>query len=373
MKELVDKLRSLLGGASEHPVFPKVELVGAPVLGPEGVTVSLRVGDVVEGPVPMERAADLYEARERAIKLEAEDPYHYGYEPRFWAEVDWLVAELRAEFPGQVIEVCLLGGNRAAKTEYAAKRMCEAMDLNRHWLVWFMHTDQSSSRGVQQERVWKYLPPQFKPKETGKFRKGVQQRMNYNSSTGFTENCFGLPHGCRAVFKFYSGDADSLEGDQPHVVWSDERIPLNWIKALAVRLLTRAGQTEQLAKELRVLLQARAAGGVDEVPRELRARMWQGVHLVTFTPLDGLTPAVSRFVDGAQTVLAQEARELPVVGPNDVVTGFAMLPRVKRQPGAPVAAAWFWNVDNKHGGNHEGMRKLARQERWSDAEKKINF
>jgi hypothetical protein len=354
---LGERVAALLSKQEAHPVFPRLEVVFDSDDDGSAASihhVTLRIDGQLRQHLTGEEVLKLYEGRKKRIHQEKTDPYNYGYEPPMWAVVDWLIVQLRVEHPGEVIEVVILGGNRAGKTDYAAKRMCEAMDVNEEWLVWAFHTDQSSSRSVQQDRFWKYLPADLKP-DSGKAKKTLNARMNYNVVTGFTENCFSLPHGARCVFKFYSGDAKALEGDQPHIVWSDERIPLAWIEAIAIRLATRAGQTYGLSEQLRPYWEAHrdaiisGQGSTVVLPKILRAKMWQGVHLVTFTPLDGLTPAVAQFVKGARTEASQPASQLPIIGPDNSVIGHQFMPRLRRRPGTAIAAAWFWNEDNKHG------------------------
>lgn len=361
---------AMLKRQTDHPVWPKLE-----VHVEEGGDIVAKLnGREVErfGAAKMGRVGEMFDSREKAIKLEREDPYNYGYEPPFWGELDWFIARMRADYPGEVVEVCIFGGNRAGKTDYCAKRMIEVMDMNPNWLMWNFHTDQKSSRAVQQERVWGYMPLHRKPAE-GKVKKNVRARMNYNAQSGFTENGFALDNGSRCEFKFYSGDADSLEGDQPGTVWSDERIPLEWVKAIAVRLITRASQTGGLCEDLKAAIAKHDAGDLEKIPRALRCRMWQGVHIVSFTPLDGVTPAVSRFTKGARTIKAQEGKQLPIIGEGNKVTGYEMMPRLVQQDGAPRGAAWFFNEDNRHGGGHKTMVAMAKKEQWGDDEKKIKL
>ncbi len=369
VEELRARVDALLSRQSDHPVWPRLYVELDAIENVERLTVEAGGKVVVMSPSDLLRH---FEGRERAIKMEADDPYNHGYEPAFWNALDWFIAELRATYPKEVVEVCIFGGNRAGKTDYAAKRVCEAVGENKNWLVWCFHTEQKSSRAIQQSRIWTYFPTQHKPAE-GKVRKTIRQRINYNPETGFTENGFTVPNESQCIFKFYSGNADALEGDQPHFVWSDERIPIDWIEAIAVRLLTRAGQLGGLIGELEEALERHRAGELERMPRALRCRMWQGVHLVTFTPLDGLTPAVGRFTKGARTMLAGEARQLPVLGDGGKVTGYEQMPRLVVQDGSPTAAAYFWNEDNRHGGNHEGMVKLAAKKNWTRADRQIKF
>jgi len=351
MSEMATILEGVVARQAAHPVYPRIVVALGERAGEVKVTVGERT--VV---VPAGEALRMIEGRQRAIALEESDPFRHGYEAPFWREVDWAVAELRCRDGNQrsVLEVLIQGGNRSAKTEYAAKRFVLALALNAGWLVWAFAFDQGGSRSIQQRRVWKYLPAEFKPM-SGRARKTERVKLNYNQETGFTENIFSLGNGSASHFKFYSGDVKALEGDEPDMVWSDEEIPVEWVEALNTRLITKAGKLDVIREELVGALAMRARGEMDELPLGLRSRMWRGVHLITFTPISGQTPTVRRFTAGATVVRSVPAELLPIRDAAGGVCGYEHVPRLMRCSDASRLAAYFHTYDNAHGGNYEGM------------------
>jgi len=344
-------LTAVVEAQAEHPVYPRLRIE----LGETAGVVRVCVGkQVLE--MPADQAAVMLEGRERSIRLEAEDPFRYGYEPPFWAAVDWAVAELVCK-PGNecaVLEVLIQGGNRAGKTDYAAKRFIEALVLNDRWLCWGFHSDQAASRSVQQRRSWNYMPPEHKP-ATGKLRKTVRARMNYNQESGFTENMFSLPNGSAAHYKFYSADVKGLEGDEPDFCWSDEEIPEEWVEAIGVRLITKAGKRGHLIATLRGELAKRQQNPEHVLPRTVRAQMWRGCHLITFTPISGLTPTVRRFTKRATSLVTVPAELLPIRDGDGGILAYEHVPRVMRCADTNRLVVYFHTYDNLHGGNYQGM------------------
>ncbi len=335
-------LQAVIDAQPEHPVYPKV-------------TAELLAGR------PVEVGLQLLEGRARMLKAEAEDPFRYGHEPEFWDVVDWEVARMRMAQPGVVLEILIMGGNRAAKTEFAAKRSVAGLALNAGWLACLLHADEGSSRAVQQKRVWKYLPPEWKP-DSGKARKTKVQKMNYNELSGFTENAFALSNGSQCIFKFYSADVTAVEGLEFDGAWSDELIPLNWMEAMEYRLLTRAQKTEETAVLCRGLLSRKEKGELVKFPSEYLGRLYQGVHIVTFTPIQGYTATVDRFANGATTIWEVPAELLPIFDGAGNLTGHEMVPRVQRCKSATRAIFYFHTYDNAFGGNWQGMKaKLANE------------
>ena len=334
-----DPLQLALDAQLEHPVYPALTRGQLEALPPEMILT-------------------LLEGRARQIRQEKEDPYRYGHEPEFWDVMDWAVAERRVDRPSQVLEVLILGGNRAAKTEFAAKRMIQGIVSNKEWECLMLHADEPASRAVQQKRSWKYLPPEWKP-SSGKAKKTITTKLNYNELSGFTENAFALSNSSHGRFKFYSADVTSLEGMEFDSAWSDELIPLNWVDAVEFRLLTRAEHTKTLALQLRPLMREKAADPALRFPRELLGRLYQGVHLITFTPILGFTPTCGRFLTGARTIMEVEAELLPFTTP-DGTSGFRRVPRLQIGKETNRLIGYFHTYDNKYGGNWEGMKaKLA--------------
>lgn len=349
--EFLKVLEAAVAGQAEHAVVPRIRVR---VIGQARIEMKSHLAEWMEvGPGEVMEALEL---RARAIALEVADPYHHGMEPEFWGEIDWAVCGLRALRPGVVLELYVLGGNRASKTEFCGKRLDEAMVENRDWYTWGLHSDEGSSQAIQQSRIWKYLPADIKPSETGKYKKTVTAKLSYNALTGFTENAFALHNGSKMKFKFYSADVKSVEGAELDVAWSDELIPLNWVQAMEYRLLTRAAHTRKTALECAEALRMREHGEISVIPRELRKRLYQGVHMVSFTAVQGYTATVGRACDGAVTVKSEAAELLPVLDEDGKVTAHEQVPRVQLSPDGKKVVAYLHTKDNKHGGNWEGMK-----------------
>ncbi|MBM3875012.1 MAG: hypothetical protein FJ382_15030 [Verrucomicrobia bacterium] len=136
--------------------------------------------------------------REEAIIREQRDPYRAGYEPKHWKEADKLLLKHR--------ELLVNGGNRAGKTEYAAKRCVQALVANKGVRVWCLHTTNMSSIQMQQNVIFKYLPPEWQ-----RLRKTKITNISYTQKNGFSENTFVLPNGSQCFFLNYSQDRKVIE------------------------------------------------------------------------------------------------------------------------------------------------------------------
>ena len=98
----------------------------------------------------LDELARLLEKREELIKLEKDDPYRYGFEPDHWKDAD--------ELWNGVSELLIQGGNRAGKSEFAAKRIVEMMTAKKGAKVWVLGMTAQSSIRAQQQLVYKYIP-----------------------------------------------------------------------------------------------------------------------------------------------------------------------------------------------------------------------
>ena len=98
-----------------------------------------------------EKVLKLLQDREDKILAEKMDPYRHGYEPKHWKDAD----ELLSDFD----EVCVMGGNRAGKTEWAAKRAMQILTSKPDARVWCLHTTSQSSIQMQQNVIWKKVSP----------------------------------------------------------------------------------------------------------------------------------------------------------------------------------------------------------------------
>lgn len=232
---------------TEHPVLKKPE---------EGVLRNLVEKNGAE------YVSKLIQLREDKIRAEKEDPYRHGYEPFHWEEADNLLKEKD--------ELLILGGNRAGKTEYAAKRAIYTLVNKPNAIVWCIHTTSMSSIQMQQNVVWKYIPQEFKT-----LKKGRVTNIQYSLKNGFSNNSFVLPNGSQCIFMNYAQDKVVIEGGEPDFIWCDELVPLDWIQTLRYRILTRMGKL-----------------------------------LVTFTPISGFSQVVKEYVSGCRFLKTEKAEIL---------------------------------------------------------------
>ena len=173
--------------------------------------------------------AQLLQLREDKILAEKMDPYRHGYEPQHWKDVDTLLKTKS--------EVLVLGGNRAGKTEWAAKRVIQTLVNKPDARVWCLHTTNSSSIQMQQNVIWKYMPPELK-----NARKTKITNIAYSQKNGFSDNTFILPNRSQCFFMNYAQDKKVIEGGEVDLIWCDELVPLDWVETLRYRAITRRGK-----------------------------------------------------------------------------------------------------------------------------------
>tara|TARA_B100001939_G_scaffold25855_2_gene20964 strand:- start:5556 stop:7187 length:1632 start_codon:yes stop_codon:yes gene_type:complete len=262
--------------------------------------------------------ARILEQREELIRLEKEDPYRYGYEPPHWKDADELWKGCG--------ELLIQGGNRAGKSEFAAKRIVQMMTAKKGAKVWVLGMTAQSSIRDQQQLVYKYIPAEWK-----NIKKGKVQNVSFSQKNGFTENTFILPNGSQCWFMNYSQEMRVIEGGEVDMIWCDELVPLTWIETLRFRLVTRASS------------------------HELSGRL-----LLTFTPVDGYTPTVKEYLSGFRVL---ETRPSP------------LLPDTVNVPGCPAGtmpytaqcrkpnsrAMWFYTDMNPYN-PYEEMKKTLKGE-----------
>ncbi len=224
-----------------------------------------------------EETARRWMVREQIIAREKSDAFRYGFEPPVWKLADEQLAELRKLYPIGVVELLLFGGNRASKTEWAAKRIMQLLVTKPNARVWCLQSTDASSIQNQQPLLWKYLPTEWRPAGTGKMRQGVTANITYSQKGGFTESTFVLPNGSQCWFKFYSTDVGNVEGAELDAAWLDELYTPEWLEAIRYRLVTR-----------------------------------NGMALKTFTPVLGYSPSVKAELSGAKTLVSVPAELLPV-------------------------------------------------------------
>jgi hypothetical protein len=244
-----------------------------------------------------------------------EEPLLYGYEPAIWKRADSEIAKLRAEYPTGVVTLLILGGNRASKTVYAAKRVMKLLTNVPGARGWCLQSTEAASRADQQGIIYDHLPASLRT-ETGRVRQGITTKVVYSRAGGFTENTFVLPNGSQGWFKFYGANVKTLEGAELDIAWADELIEPDWVEAIRFRLLNR-----------------------------------NGLFVITFTPISGYTGTVKEFLDGARV---EEWGEAPLLVMRDGRT-VEQVPRIARS-GKPTARIIYFHTSDNPFGNYEAMK-----------------
>jgi len=225
-----------------------------------------------------EETMRLFLMREQRVRAEQSDPHRYGTELESWRDADGLL--------NNHSELLILGGNRAGKTEYAAKRIAQAFvgaDLNGFapdWIkekfkkrglnIWCLHTTNMTSVSMQQNVFHKYLPTELKEAKRSK-----HTQVSWTQKNGFSDNT-AVYNGNQIWFLNYSQDIKVVEGGEVDFVWCDELVPADWLETLKYRLITRNGKL-----------------------------------LVTFTPILGYTQTVKEFISTSRIKTWKESELLP--------------------------------------------------------------
>jgi len=302
---------------SEHPVYPMADVLWKEADG----RIVCDVGGVRKR-FTRDQLVRFVMLREEGIRREAEDPFHHGYRLTSWARAEEQWAHAR--------ELLVLGGNRSSKTEWASKEANEVLAGKEAARVWCLHSSSQSSIAMQQPYVWKYLPREWK--SVGK--KGVVTNISYTQKNGFSENTFVCPNGSQCWFLNYTQDWTVFEGGECDLIWCDELVPLDLLKTLRYRLVTRGGRL-----------------------------------LVTFTPIEGYTPTIKEYLTGARTLVSADAKLLPTSredgSENKKSETFESVPLVQeaRNTSAPARIVYFHTSENPFGGYQNLVAQLERAPR----------
>ena len=255
----------------------------------------------------VEKTAEILSLREDKILAEKLDPYRHGFDLPHWKEADNLLKDNA--------EMLVLGGNRASKTEWAAKRVVQTLINIKDARVWCLHTTNNSSIQMQQNVIYKYLPSEYK-----ELRKNKIQNVQYTQKNGFSDNTFILPNKSQCFFMNYAQKRDVIEGGEVDLIWCDELVPLDWLETLRYRIVTRGGKL-----------------------------------IVTFTPISGYSPVVKDYVSGARIVETKPSALLP---DNQNVIGCPKghMPYKAKSNNRNSAVMWFHSQLNPYS-SFENLRK----------------
>ncbi len=280
------------------------------------------------------------------------DPLRYIYRPEMSRRVDRVIEEIRAEDPKGAIEILIMGAWQSGKTTYCAHRLMTTLVEQRGAKAVFLQETEDASKERQQKAIWVFFPNEFKDVTKGKLGRKLDTKVSYKQGDGFSNNQFVLPitgntgEGSEAKAWFYHMDIEAMQGEQYDLAWCDELAPASVVETLTGRLFRK-----------------------------------DGLLLVSFTPLQGYTPTVARWLKGVEwkdgipqgypagqdadgntiyegvTEWAEaDPRLLPVKDAQGNVTGGVRVPLVLRCRNRMQAVVWFHNKDNPWG-NYEGLLK----------------
>ena len=246
-----------------------------------------------------EAVAEILKRREEKIQAESQDPYRHGFEPNCWSDADEILMNGN--------ELLIMGGNRAGKTEYAAKRVMQLLCSRPESRIWCLHTTSQTSIQMQQAVIWKYMPPEFK-----NAKKTKVTNIQYSQKNGFTDATFVLPNRSQCFFMNYGQEKKVIEGGEPDLIWCDELVPSDWVETLRYRLATRSGKM-----------------------------------IITFTPITGFTPVVKDYVAGCRIKKTLPATLLPDTQNVPSIPKGHMPYTAKCSKGA-AGVIWFHSELNKY-------------------------
>lgn len=306
-----------------HPVWPVISLERLVQLGPE-------------------RAVELVNGRARAIvkmtpKHEREDLLRHGYDPPAWRRIDLEMARKRLAHPGACLELYVLGGHDGGKTNGAVMRMMRHFFYTRNAWVWGLHSTETSSKTIHQDRVFDFWPPELKAKlgKGGGLKRNMQQQGKFQEGSGFTNNRFNVkwtvrdhplhrgPVTCGGLWeaKFFASDNKNLQGAKITFANADELADKDIKKTMVQRAIPRAQETNtpeflEVVRQCVVILEDVDADGNPkrQLPPELQGILYTGTVILGFTPMEGYSALVASVLDGAIATGEEEASVLVPCG-----------------------------------------------------------
>ena len=258
-----------------------------------------------------ETARALLVEREKRIQLEKEDAIRYGYEPEHWQKAEKLAKKYR--------DLLVLGGNRSGKSTWAGKMVVRTLLEKPNSRVWCFQTTNDNSISMQQPIVWNFMPRELRTAKRNKVT-----NISYTQKNGFSENTAVLPNKSQVWFRNYAQDITTIEGGEIDLAWCDELVPLDWLETIRFRLLDR-----------------------------------NGILLVTFTPIEGYSPTVKNYLQGAKDIEESDAELLPKRSGK----GFEKVPVVQECVTRNAGIIYFQTKNNPWAGYERMKIELAKQPR----------
>lgn len=285
------------------------------------------------------KLTELLNKRGRLLYLMEVDPLRYGVELDQWKDADALL--------DLITILIVFGGNRAGKSEWAAKRVVETITQCPGTILIALHETAEGSIGTQQKLIWKYLPPELKALN-GKHH--PVYKIRYSQAGGFTEGKLVLPNASELIFAAYKQDPGIYEGWELGVkgyealmrklkadprdagatrlpknigAWGDENMTLPWLRMLMFRVASRAAKI-----------------------------LW------TFTPVNGMTQTIKDAVGTAPRTL--ESRPAELLSDRVNVPGLPKghMPYIQVPYIEAARVIYFFSIWNKFGASYEQIKKI---------------
>ena len=316
----------------------------------------------------IEDIAQTYAQRDFRIKMAEKDPHNYAWVFPTWDENLWEICRLRVRNPGIPVHFLASGGQGTAKSWFAAWVLSKLIVQLRARDFLCLTINEPKSQGVQQKWLKYFLPPNMQNAK-GKLGTTADQKMGFNPAEGFTSNKLAY-RGNTVKFSFWSADITELDGQRPWTVFSDESVPLDWTLVVGDRLMTRAEGSKESIPKWQALLEKKKSEPWLEFPHPELGDLFQGVHLVTWTPAQGRTDTVDKFQsDGVVMEEIETDRDLlPRFDSEGKVIGGEIHPRLIYSKDPAYACRMMYPWENKVGGNWEGQKKKAIQARTGKTE-----
>lgn len=230
----------------------------------------------------------LLRRREELIAQEKHDLFTHGYIAPIWRliwaimGVPWVDQEwarrvrLKLGFNSPRPVTLINGGNRSGKSKGAARTVMTVLRREEEARAWGLHSTNRMSIDYQQPYLEELLAPELR----GQKIQTATTYIAFKSQTGFSAASgvgkFTLPNRSDMSFLNYEMDRTTIEGGNLRIVWPDELVPPDWVATMEFRIAEK-----------------------------------NGFMPITFTPVNGYTPTVAMFQDGAEVVLESIAYLLP--------------------------------------------------------------
>lgn len=361
-------LQKLLLKQVPHKLVWALELAGDEV--DEAGRFMIRDGAVLRW-MDWDEVEKFIRVRDKLLKYAEEDHYHGGHWFPSWDENLWEICRLRVANPGVPIEFMVGGSNGSAKTYFAGAFMVNAMmQCTKGKTFWSLAMDEPQSTSIQQKALNYWLPNAYKPDSGGVKTTGVQ-KLKYNPAGGFTDNRFTLGKGVTMECRFWSAAIETLEGNRPYCVWSDEELPLTWMERISdKRMLTEAEPSALLCPGWAALLEEKRQNPAMLFPRDRIGDLAMGLHLNTYTVRDGTSATFRAFVDGGKVMRNIEADRdlLPRRNRAGEILGGEILPSLIHSKAKSRRIRFNYAWENPLGGNWEGMKQTCREKQKSRSE-----